>query len=83
MPPGASAKRRRATCRATAILKDEALLEIAAHPPTTPEALSEIRAIPTGYAHSRDGKAIVAAVKEGLEGKLPDRMPPPERPRMR
>jgi ribonuclease D len=64
------------------ILKDEALLEIAAHPPTTPEALSEIRAIPTGYAQSRAGKAIVAAVKEGLEAKLPDRMPPPERPRM-
>jgi ribonuclease D len=64
------------------VLKDEALLEIAAHPPTTPEALSEIRAIPTGYAHSRAGKGIVIAVKEGLEGKLPDRMPPPERPRM-
>jgi ribonuclease D len=64
------------------VLKDEALLEIAAHPPTTPEALSEIRAIPTGYAHSRAGKAIVQAVKEGLEGSLPERMPPPERPRM-
>lgn len=64
------------------VLKDEALLEIAAHPPTTPEALSEIRAIPTGYAQSRAGKAIVAAVKEGLEGNLPDRMPPPERPRI-
>ena len=64
------------------ILKDEALLEIAAHPPTTIEALAEIRAIPTGYAQSRAGKAIVAAVKEGLEGKLPDRMPPPERPRI-
>lgn len=64
------------------ILKDEALLEIAAHPPTTTEALAEIRAIPTGYAQSRAGKAIVAAVKEGLEGKLPERMPPHERPRM-
>jgi len=65
------------------ILKDEALLEIASHPPATAESLSEIRAIPTGYAHSRNGKAIVAAVKEGLEGKLPDRMPPPERARTR
>ena len=65
------------------ILKDEALLEIAAHPPSTPEALGEIRAIPTGYGHSRNGKAIVAAVKEGLEGNLPERMPPPERHRMR
>jgi ribonuclease D len=65
------------------ILKDEALLEIAAHPPATIEALSEIRAIPTGYAQSRNGKAIVAAVKEGLEGSLPARMPPPERQRTR
>jgi ribonuclease D len=64
------------------ILKDEALLEIAAHPPTTPEALAEIRAIPSGYAQSRNGKAIVAAVKEGLESNLPERMPPPQRPRI-
>lgn len=64
------------------ILKDEALLEIAAHPPATTEALGEIRAIPTGYALSRAGKAIIAAVKEGLDGKLPERMPPPERSRM-
>jgi ribonuclease D len=65
------------------ILKDEALLEIAAHPPSSPEALGEIRAIPNGYAQSRAGKAIVAAVKEGLEAKLPERMPPAERPRIR
>ena len=65
------------------ILKDEALLEIAAHPPATIEALSEIRAIPTGYAQSRNGKAIVAAVKEGVEGNLPAHMPPPERQRTR
>src|SRR5262249_29147265 len=38
------------------ILKDEALLEIAAHPPATPEALNEIRALPRGYAASRQGK---------------------------
>ena len=65
------------------ILKDEALLEIASHPPASAEALGEIRAIPAGYAQSRNGKAIVAAVKEGLESKLPDRMPAPERPRTR
>jgi ribonuclease D len=64
------------------ILKDEALLEIAAHPPTSAEALSEIRAVPSGYAQSRNGKAIVAAVKEGLDAKLPERMPAPQRQRM-
>ncbi len=65
------------------ILKDEALLEIAAHPPATPEALSEIRALPNGYANSRSGKALVAAVKDALEGPLPEGMPPPERRRWR
>jgi ribonuclease D len=64
------------------ILKDEALLEIAAHPPATPEALGEIRAIPNGYAQSRHGKAIVAAVKGGLESNLPEGMPEPQRPRL-
>jgi ribonuclease D len=64
------------------ILKDEALLEIAAHLPTSAEALSEIRAVPSGYAQSRNGKAIVTAVKEGLDAKLPERMPAPQRQRM-
>jgi ribonuclease D len=64
------------------ILKDEALLEIAAHPPTTPDALGEIRAIPNGYAQSRHGKAIVSAVKQGLESNLPERLPAPQRPRL-
>jgi ribonuclease D len=53
------------------ILKDEALMEIAAHPPANAEALSEIRAIPNGYAHSRSGKALVEAIQKALE------MPPP------
>src|SRR5215510_14378853 len=61
------------------VLKDEALLEIAAHPPTTAEALAEIRAIPNGYAQSRSGKALVAAVAEALDGPLPEGMPLPER----
>ena len=65
------------------ILKDEALLEIAAHPPPTSEALSEIRALPNGYANSRSGKALVAAVKEALEGPPPEGMPVMERHRGR
>ena len=40
------------------ILKDEALTEIAAHPPANAEALEHIRAIPKGYANSRNGKEI-------------------------
>jgi len=57
------------------ILKDEALLEIAAHPPLTAEALSEIRALPNGYANSRFGKALVSAVKEALEHPTVEQMP--------
>ena len=49
------------------ILKDEALLEIAAHPPPDAEALEHIRAIPKGYAASKGGKALLAVVKEALE----------------
>ncbi len=65
------------------ILKDEALMEIAAHPPTSAEALNEIRALPNGYANSKSGKALVAAVKEALEHPPPDVGPHPERRRGR
>ena len=54
------------------ILKDEALLEIAAHPPATSEALNEIRALPRGYAASRQGKDLMSAIAAGLEGPPPD-----------
>jgi ribonuclease D len=63
------------------IVKDEALLEIAAHPPATPEALGEIRGIPNGYANSRSGKALLTAVTEALENPAPDALPMPERRR--
>ena len=54
------------------ILKDEALTEIAAHPPANAEALEHIRAIPKGYANSRNGKALLAAVETGLNSSPPD-----------
>ena len=65
------------------ILKDEALLEIAANPPADAEHLSQIRGLPSGYANSRAGKALIATVKEALAGPLPEGMPPPERRRGR
>ena len=61
------------------ILKDEALLEIAAHPPPDAEHLGQIRAIPNGYANSRAGKALVGVVKEALASPPPEGMPGPER----
>ena len=54
------------------VLKDEALSEIAAHPPETPEALERIRAVPKGFANSRLGKGLTEAIGEGLHA------PPPQ-----
>ncbi len=64
------------------ILRDEALLEIAAHPPDSAESLERIRAVPKGFAASRAGKALMDAVAQGLTA------PPPkalhiDRPRRR
>jgi ribonuclease D len=54
------------------VLKDEALSEIAAHPPETPEALERIRAVPKGFANSKLGKGLTEAIVLGQTA------PPPE-----
>jgi ribonuclease D len=54
------------------ILKDEALLEIASHPPADTEALHHIRALSHGFGASRQGKELLAAVKAGLETEPPE-----------
>src|ERR1700761_7867575 len=54
------------------VLKDEALTEIAAHPPESPDALDRIRAVPKGFANSRLGKGLMEAVGAGRTA------PPPE-----
>jgi ribonuclease D len=61
------------------VLKDEALLEIASHPPPDAEHLGQIRALPNGYANSRAGKALMSAIKEALAGPPLEFMPQPER----
>jgi ribonuclease D len=61
------------------VLKDEALLEIASHPPPDTEHLGQIRALPNGYANSRAGKALMSALKDALAGPPPEFMLPPER----
>jgi ribonuclease D len=53
------------------VLKDEALTEIAAHPPDSGEALERIRAVPKGFANSRLGKGLMEAVAAGREGPVP------------
>jgi ribonuclease D len=47
------------------VLKDEALTEIAAHPPETPESLERIRAVPKGFANSKLGKGLIEAIAQG------------------
>src|SRR6478735_7235991 len=54
------------------VLKDEALTEIAAHPPETPEALERIRAVPKGFTNSKMGKGLLEAILQGGSA------PPPE-----
>ena len=54
------------------VLKDEALSEIAAHPPEDGEALEKVRAVPKGFANSRLGKGLVEAIEAGRTA------PPPE-----
>jgi ribonuclease D len=62
------------------VLKDEALLEIAAHPPENAEGLERIRAIPKGFGASRMGKALLEAVAQGRTAPPPDGIEP-EKPR--
>jgi len=64
------------------IIRDEALLEIAAHPPEHAEGLERIRAVPKGFAASRSGKALLEAIAAGLNSP-PPKGPEIERPRRR
>jgi ribonuclease D len=54
------------------VLKDEALTEIAAHPPEDTEALEKVRAVPKGFAASRLGKGLVEAIEAGRNAPPPD-----------
>jgi ribonuclease D len=54
------------------VLKDEALTEIAAHPPETPEALDRIRAVPKGFSNSKLGKGLLEAITQGLIAQPPE-----------
>jgi ribonuclease D len=62
------------------VIKDEALMEIAAHPPADPAALDHVRAVPKGFAASRLGKGLMEALARGQTAAPPDGIEP-ERPR--
>jgi ribonuclease D len=54
------------------VLKDEALTEIAAHPPESAEALERIRAVPKGFANSKLGKGLMDAIAVGMTAAPPE-----------
>jgi ribonuclease D len=64
------------------ILRDDSLMDIAAHAPQTPEALARTRGLSKGFVEGKMGKGLVQAVKAGLE--LPDEKIPrrPKRDRL-
>jgi ribonuclease D len=57
------------------LLKDEALLELAATAPETPDALARARGITRGFAEGKSGQSLIAAVAEAKklgDDALPD-----------
>ena len=64
------------------VLKDEAITEIAAHPPETGEALERIRAVPKGFANSKLGKGLMDALAAAATAPAPEgAVAPPQRRR--
>lgn len=59
------------------VLKDDAVAELATQMPQSKEQLAALRALPRGFANSRHGEAILAAVKEGL-ARDPKTVPAPD-----
>ena len=52
------------------ILKDETLSDIANHAPQTQKELAGLRSVPQGFARSKQGLEILAAVRRGLAADL-------------
>jgi ribonuclease D len=65
------------------VLRDEAMLEIAAHAPNTIDDLARTRGMGRGFAEGRQGADVMAAVQRGLdvpESELPHLEPREEPP---
>ncbi len=65
------------------VLRDEQLLDIAAHRPTSPDALARTRGLSRDVANGRIGRALIDAVKAGLavpDDQCPQVKPKPELP---
>jgi ribonuclease D len=59
------------------ILRDEALIELASHLPTTTAQLARTRGLPGGFAEGKWGAAVIEAL-EGVMAMAPDALPKPE-----
>jgi ribonuclease D len=49
------------------VLRDESVVDIAAHPPTTPEELARLRGLSKGFVEGRMGQDLLTAIRRGLE----------------
>jgi len=59
------------------ILRDEALIELASHLPTTTAQLARTRGLPGGFAEGKWGAAVIEAI-ERVMAMAPDTLPKPE-----
>lgn len=59
------------------VLRDEAVLKLAAQAPTSVDDLANMRALPGGFARRREAAELLAAVRHGLETP-PEFQPKPE-----
>jgi ribonuclease D len=59
------------------IIKDDAIAEVAVQMPQSKDALAGLRALPRGFAGSRNGEALLRAIKEGIAAD-PKTLPPLE-----
>ena len=62
------------------VVRDETILQIAAHPPTEAKALDRVRGLPRGFSNGKLGAGLLEAVHEGM-ALSPDMVPkvPPKR----
>jgi ribonuclease D len=65
------------------VLRDESVVDIAAHPPATPEELARLRGLSRGFVEGRMGQDLLTAIQRGLklpESEIPHLEPVPDTP---
>ena len=64
------------------LLRDDSLLDIAAHTPKTSQALSRMRGMPRGFAEGRMADGLLDAIETGVATKPEDQPQVPKRDRL-